>query len=409
MRGNSGFIERSAESYLPYLGHIRPYAVVLDGGAVLMVAELHGQAHELAAASERNAAARFWNGLYRNIQDDTLTVGAYLVRHQRVKDPPPRRFRNAFSADLYRTYCERVLKNRLYKNTWYLSIIVSPRVPGTGRVTGRKMSRTLARWRRRAAAPAPELLVALDDLWATLARSLEGFGLRRLGLREHNGVLFSEIAEALRLILYGEFLPVPLVSGLLGNAIYADRVIFGRRAFEIRAPGAARFGAIFGLREYMMATRPGMLDAILSLPMTLVLSQSFGFLARPDALGKLSLKTNQMVAAADKAKSQVEGLIEAQDRLASGEFTMGMHHLSLAVYGNSLAELDGHASAARSALADSGAVVVQESLGMEAAYFAQLPGNTEWRPRPGAISSRNFAHLAGFGAFPTGSLEGFWR
>lgn len=142
--------------------------------------------------------------------------------------------------------------------------------------------------------------------------------------------------------------------------------------------------------------------------MRLVLAQSFGFLARPDALGKLSLKTNQMIAAADKARSQVEGLVAAQDQLASGEWAMGTHHLSLAVYADSLPELDRHASAARSALADSGAVVLQETLGMEAAYFAQLPGNDEWRTRPGAISSRNFAHLAGFGAFPCGSPAGHW-
>ena len=45
---------------------------------------------------------------------------------------------------------------------------------------------------------------------------------------------------------------------------------------------------------------------------------------------------------------------------------------------------------------------------MEAAYFAQLPGNLGWRTRPGAISSRNFAHLAGFDAFPRGQKEGRW-
>ena len=101
-----------------------------------------------------------------------------------------------------------------------------------------------------------------------------------------------------------------------------------------------------------------------------------------------------MIAAGDKAASQIEGLGAAQDQLASGEFVMGSHHLSLAVYSDSLPELERLAGMARSELANAGAVVARESLGMEAAYFAQLPGNLDWRTRPGAIGSRNFCRIS---------------
>ena len=416
MRGDAGRAERSAEPYLPYLGHIRPDVVLLSDGSLLAMGTLHGVPHELAAEAERNAAARLLNSLWRNIADDTLTVGAHLVRHKSGDRPPAAVFRNAFSAELDEIYRDRVLEDQLYQNTWFLSLVKVPRNPVGGSPGGRSFARALARLRRRKVAAAPELLGELEDLWGAIARSLEGYDARRLGLREQGPApglrrgktVFSEIAEALRLILTGEFLPVPVVSGPLGNVIYTDRTIFGRRAYEIRAPGGSRFGAIFGFREYPATTWPGMLDAVLSLPSPLVLSQSFSFLARPDALGKLSLKANQMTAAGDKALSQIEGLGIAQDQLASGEFVMGMHHLSLAVYADSLAELDSRAGTARGELANCGAVVAQESLGMEAAYFAQLPGNLDWRTRPGAISSRNFAHLAGFDAFPRGQRQGRW-
>jgi type IV secretion system protein VirB4 len=408
MRGNAGRTERSAEPYLPYLGHVRPDVVLLFDGSVLVIGALHGLPHELAAEAERNAAARLLNSLWRNIADDTVTIGVHLVRHKRVESLPVAGFRNAFSAELDQTYRERVLEDRLYENTWFLSLVKSPRNPAGGSAGGRTLARAMSRLRGRGVAVAPELLAEMEDLWGAVARSLEAYGLRRLGLREGKQAVFSEIAEALRLILTGEFLPVPLVSGPLGNAIYTDRAIFGRRAYEIRAPGALRFGAIFGFREYPATTWPGMLDAVLTLPFPLVLSQSFSFLARPDAIGKLSLKANQMTAAGDKALSQIEGLAAAQDQLASGEFVMGTHHVSLAVYAGSLAYLDGRAGTARGELANCGAVVAQESLGMEAAYFAQLPGNLDWRTRPGAISSRNFAHLAGFDAFPRGQKQGRW-
>jgi type IV secretion system protein VirB4 len=115
-----------------------------------------------------------------------------------------------------------------------------------------------------------------------------------------------------------------------------------------------------------------------------------------------------MIGARDKATSQIAGLDEAADALASNEFVMGAHHLSLAVYGNSLAEVEDRAGRARGRLADSGAVVVEERLGLEAAFWSQLPGNIEWRTRPGTINSRNFAGLSSFDNFPAGQRRGHW-
>jgi hypothetical protein len=73
-------------------------------------------------------------------------------------------------------------------------------------------------------------------------------------------------------------------------------------------------------------------------------------------------------------------------------------------------ELTRRAGLARTRLAEAGALIAQESNpgGLEAAYFAQLPGNSQWRTRPGAINSRNFAHLANFAAFPHGARAGRW-
>ena len=332
----------------------------------------------------------------------------HLVRHQRVDDLPHAAFRNGFSAELERLYRQRVLTGRLFENTYLLSVLVSPRNPLGGTLGARKARRALARIHGHDGGVSGELLTQLEDIWSTLARSLEGYELRRCGLRARGPAQFSEIAEALRLILTGEFLPVPLVSGLLGNVIYTDRVIFGRRAYEIRAPGGSRYGAIFGFREYPPTTWPGMLAPLLALSCPLVVSQSFGFLARPDSLAMLGLRERQMVAAGDKATSQIVGLADAQDQVASSESVMGTHAFSLAVYADSLEELDRRAGAARAELANAGAVVAQESLAMEAAYFAQLPGNLSWRARPGVISSRNFAHLAGFDAFPRGQRSGRW-
>src|SRR3546814_12904728 len=58
------------------------------------------------------------------------------------------------------------------------------------------------------------------------------------------------------------------------------------------------------------------------------------------------------------------------------------------------------------ALADAGLVAAREGPALEAAFWAQLPGNFAWRARPAAITSRNFAALAPFHTYPAGRPKG---
>ncbi len=175
-------------------------------------------------------------------------------------------------------------------------------------------------------------------------------------------------------------------------------------------PAESYVGSLFSFREYPAKTRPGMLNTLLSADFPLVLSQSYSFLTRAQAQGRLSMKSSQMASAGDKAVSQMEGLAEAEDEIASNKYVMGSHHLSLAVYadGSDLKQLADRGARARARLTDAGAVVVQEGIGMEAAFWSQLPGNIEWRTRPGAINSRNFAGFSSLDNFPMGARQGWW-
>lgn len=403
MWGDSTRAERAASQYLSYIGHTGPRSVLLESGAQLAMGHVEGQAFELADHALRNARLRLLNTTYRNLADDNVTIHTHLIRHADLDAAYSHQFRSGFAQALDEAYRDKVLAGRLFRNDYFISLVVSPRSPlGTG------MASQWARLGRKIPEAAEGLARELEDQWLVLANGMEGFRVRRLAVYERDGIVFSEIAEALRLIITGRPLPVPVVSGHLGNSIYTDRVICGRRGIEIRAPDKSLFGTIFSFREYPAKTRPGMLNTLLSVPFPIVLAQSFAFVTRAQAQDRLSLKSAQMMGAQDKAVSQIAGLEEAADALASNEFVMGAHHLSLAVYGDSLATVEEHAGRARGRLADAGAVVVEERLGLEAAFWSQLPGNLEWRTRPGAINSRNFAGLSSFDNFPAGEKIGHW-
>nr|prf virB4 gene [Agrobacterium tumefaciens] len=203
MLGASGTTERSGEVYLPYVGHVSDHIVLLEDGSIMTMAHVSGMAFELEDAEMRNRRCRAFNTLLRNIADDHVSIYAHLVRHDDVPPSPARHFRSAFSASLSEAFEERVLSGKLLRNDHFLTLIVSPRA-----ALGKVRRRFTKRYRQK-----ENDLTAqtrnLEDLWHLVAGALEAYGLRRLGIREKQDVLFTEVGEALRLIMTGRFTPVP--------------------------------------------------------------------------------------------------------------------------------------------------------------------------------------------------------
>jgi type IV secretion system protein VirB4 len=401
--------EREPDTYLPYIGHAAPGVLLLDDGSLLAMLRLDGVAFETADPMEVNARHAQRNILLRNIASERIVLATHVVRSLADgTDYPQAECKSAFARELDAAYRNRLMANRLFRNELFLSVVL--RSASSAGVTEGNIAALFARRKRgdRSRAASPANLETLGNVVSTLVYELDAYGARPLLMREENGIMFSELAEALRLVLTGEHLPVPLVNGHLGGAIYTDRVIVGREAIEIRGPGGSTYAAGFGLREYPASTWPGMFDTVLGAPYRCVLTQSFGFLNKQAAQNIMSRKQNQMVTAQDKAASQTAALTDAADMLASNAFAMGDHHLTLVTFADGLENLRQVASRARRDLAESGAVIVREDLALEAAYWAQLPGNMKLRTRPGAISSRNFAAMASLHNYPTGVARGHW-
>jgi type IV secretion system protein VirB4 len=343
------------------------------------------------------------NTLLRNIADDGVALWSVILR-RRGRDYPEGSFDNTFAAQLDAKYRARMVGDELYSNRLFVCVV---REPG---VDVAHTARQLLGLFNKASKANTEVdsghLKRHKDTMVSLVTGLSPLRPRVLGLVEQDGILFSEPSEVLHRLAGGRQAAVPLTDGTVCGAIYQDRVIFGRETAEIRHENGTRYAAVYGFREYPSQTRPGMLNDILTAPHELALVQSFRFIAKAQAREIMSRKQNQMVSAQDKAVSQVAELSDALDDLESNVFTLGEHHLSVAIYADSIKALADHMGRARAALTSGGAVVVREDLGLEAAWWAQLPGNFKYRARSGSITSRNFAALSPLHGFPAGQRDG---
>ena len=395
--------ELEPETFIPYVRHVNGTTVALDSRALMVMIGLAGVSFETADALDLNGLHRDLNTLYRNIADERLALWTHVIR-RRDNSYPEGVFANPFAATLNAKYRDRMVREELFRNDLYLTLLWHP-----GRDPADKFVTLLSRLRaarRQSIELDGDALKQLDDKVVDVIAGLKRFEPRVLSLYEEDGLILSEPSEVLHQIIGGRSEPVPLTEGRISSAIYSDRVIIGRETVEIRHEAESRYAGIFSFKEYPATTRTGMLDGILTAPFELVLTQSFAFMSKADARAIMGRKQNQMVSAGDKAASQVEELSEAMDELESNRFTMGEHHLTLSVFASSVKRLAENLAKARSHLTNGGAVVAREDLGLEAAWWAQLPGNFRYRARSGAITSRNFAALSPFHSYPVGEKDG---
>lgn len=406
--------ERTAAEHIPYTAHVAPEVVKTRAGDYLQAVRLAGASFESADDEQLNAWHERLNVLWRNLAGPGLAIWTHLVRRPQSASMRPTSA-GGFADVLTAGYCARLAGESLMLNELYLTLCYRP---AAGLAAG-----ALARLRVPARAAQPELalgeaLSACLKLRQTVCAALTVYDPEVLAAYRCGRTWCSSLLEYLAQLVNGEWQRVPLPEGPVSEALTSARLLFGSEAVEYRLPATTRVGAFLGIKEYPTPSVVGMFNRLLSAPFPLVLTQSFAFLSRAAAQGLLQRQYWRMTNAGDLAVSQATQLKAALDGLSSNEFVMGEHHFSLQV----LAELDPaaaaaspalrlrslneHVARARALLADTGMAVAREDLGLEAAFWAQLPGNFALRPRRAAITSRNLAAMAPFHNYPCGRARG---
>lgn len=394
--------EQEPKRFLPYSRHIDDHVIALDDGSLLTMFRLDGMAFETADRSDLNSWHENLNSILRNSADERVAWWTHTVR-RRTDTYPDGAFRSEFARDLNETYRGRVTSERMFVNELYLSIVMRPAVGAADKLAVAFKNLVSKQARVDALAKVDEEdLQRFNERASETAKLLGRLSPKRLGLYEFDDLLFSEPLEVLELIMMGAYRRIPLVRGHLGSALYGERLIFGREAVEIRAHDRSRFLGLFGIREYPSRTRPGMLDSLLNADFEFVMTHSFAFLGKNDGMTRLIRKRRQLGSTDDEAVSQAEALYDAANDLADNHFVMGEHHFSIAVFGDTVRQLNDNVSSARAALSDAAMVSARETSANEAAFWSQLPGNFTWRARPSVITSRNFAAMSPFHTFPAG-------
>jgi type IV secretion system protein VirB4 len=404
-RRASATLESQAGDKLPYARHIDDYTIQTRDGLLLQFVHLAGLPFETADSEEINYRKALREGALRGLASSRFAVYHHIVRRE-VSPELVGEFGDDFSRALDDAWRRRLATKKLYVNELYLTVVRRPlqgkvgMLEGLFRTFGGRAS-PLAQSAR--AVDLRELSAARKMLLATLAP----YGARALKVYDTPNGPCSEALEFLSSLYNGEMRQILLPQADLGRYLPYRRISFGAETVELSRAGQLErgFAAILSIKEYPPQTAPGMLDDLLRLPHELTVSQSFGFIDRQASLGRMNLVLRRMRSADDEAASLRQGMVDAKDDVAAGRAAFGEHHLTVTVWAKTPQALNEAVAEVQSSFIDMGIIAVREDINLEAAFWAQFPGNFKDIARRALISTANFAGFASGHNFPIGQVD----
>ncbi|HEV2501784.1 MAG TPA: VirB4 family type IV secretion/conjugal transfer ATPase [Mesorhizobium sp.] len=399
--------ERPMATHIPYLRHVSDTVINLESGALLAVVKLDGLFFQTEDQAELNMRSVVQNTMIRALGSSRFSLWSTVIRRQ-VESELAGVFDDPFCELLNRRYMDQLRKKRMFTNELYLTIVRSGMRGALG--AGETVKRLFDRAGGRPVQDEKlrESVTELEDLVGNITNELQKYGARALGIAYRNGEPYSEPSEFFNTVLTcGVPRRMRLPRMGLRNYVGTSRLHFGKRTMQAQAAidDESRFGAMLSVKEYPPFTGPGMLDGLLQVNHEFILTQSFTIADKPIAMERIS-RLQRQIAASDEAGSSVETDIDhALNSLMNQEAVFGFHHLTLLCLSRDLDGVSKSVSELGACLTDMNINWLREDVNLEAAFWAQLPGNHSYIARNAMLSSANFAGLSSMHNFATGQID----
>lgn len=393
--------EETTASFIPYSSHVTKNAVKLASGDYIQTIRVQGAAHESADVQDINAWHDQLNGFMRNIASANVAVWSHVVRRE-YGEYPGGEFAPGFCRDFNEKYRKHMAGDRMLVNELYLTVVYRPQPIKVAKLLDLFSKKDPKEMQQRQL----DELEALHDLTSSALAALDRYDPELLGCYEHKGTMFSEVLEFLAFLVDGEWRRFPLPRSEIRDVLCTSRPFFGKGGLmSVKGPTRTQYAGIVTIQEYPAITCPGILNDLLGMPFEFVLAQSFSFLTKSVAVGRMKRQQARLINAGDVAVSQVDDIDDALDDLTSNRFVMGAHSLSLVIKADDQKALSDNINEAGSALSDAGMKWAREEAAIAGAFWAQLPGNFDYRVRVGDITSRNFAGFSSLHNYPIGRIR----
>jgi len=399
--------EYSESNFIPYEGMYNENILTTKDKELLVVLRVRGFSFETADDEDVDMKKNVRNTLFKSIASAEIALWFHTIRRKEVAHCDGE-FKGKFCEYMDQAWENKHIQSESFVNELYITIILRKDTQGAAAGISNVFSSISSagdkgaenyKFRQRAK--------DMEEMAVRLASSLKDYDPEVLGVRETDHGVYSEVLEFFGTVVNcGNYSPMLLPNSSISSYLPTNRLYFGKRAIEAKAPdGNSKFAGSISVVEYPTKTNAGMLDSFLQLPFELIISQIYEFQDRQNAVSKMSLHQRRMASAGDKAQSQMLELTDAMDMASGGHIAFGLHALNILVIENDMKSLESALSLCYGELVNTGVNPSRETFNLQASYWSQLPANFEYNARGSLINTLNLAGFASLHNYPTGKAN----
>lgn len=388
---------------IPFSYHLTESVITNKNGEFFSVIKMDGRSHQTMSKEDVVRWTKELNMTLKSQCSEKIELYSYVVR-RKEESYPESSFKNVFACEFNDKYRDLFSGGKLYVNELYLCILYRPFSNAiiSGMAKKSKMTtEEIERWQK-------ESTNIVNSVCESFLKSLKYYRCELLKAEERNGYLYSKPIEFFTYIANGEWSPVPLSRDRLCEDVSKSQIHFSKNS-EIAACHNYKKTDYFGLVEivdYDNETVPGHLNWLLEADFELVITNSFAAISSSAAEGQLKRHKKHLEDAQDVGKTQIRQIDDALDQLKNGDWIMGEHHCTVQVRGDSARMVRDRMGDIIEDLGRCGLKCKPLDRALEAGFFAQFPGNRQYRPRPAPITSLNFLSFSSFHNFLVGKAKG---
>jgi type IV secretion system protein VirB4 len=378
--------------FIPYSSHLNENTLITKDGALVRIFKLDGTSFETKDNDDLTLAHNRLNSLYKGLSENNISLWSHVIR-RKINASMNSQFNDAFSQHFDHCY-NASFGESIMVNELYLTVVQRDETHAIKKKVQNNLDAIKKKIRLR--------LSDFDQYCHRLEANLEDYKISALSIRGH----ISEPLTFINYLLTGQWQRIRKPCGEISTAIGNARVAIDTDTIELQSNGQSKYLQGVDIKEYCNDSVTGMFDQLLYVDYEFILTQSFSFFTKKIATNYLETRKRRLSSSGDGAYTQIAALTLAKNDLTDGQFAMGEYHFSLMVMGDDRDAVKRHRSNAQKILSDIDMLSAPISIATDAAFFAQLPANWQYRPRVAGLTSRNFASFSPFHNFLIGKKDG---
>lgn len=394
------------QDFIPYVCHYDPNTILTKDGELLQIIRISGF-HESVSTEVISLREAIRKSILDHVKENGFAMWFTTIRRKK-NIVPDGDFDEAFCGYINQTWIDQNKWDDQYVNELYISIIIEGLDTSISNYESLFRSLSYSSTKKLHSKYLSESHEKLTYLTNQIINDTKEYGAKLLGLREWNGVIYSEPMRLFGKIinLYEERYPITFDD--ISEKMLSHHIAFGDYSIEVLGKNNKNYATMLSIKEYSEIIND-QLDNILQLPFEFIITQSFDFIQHGKDLENYKYQDYILNVSQDhelKSILDLESIVEEKKGLPTD---YGEIQTTFMIIGHTKKELENDIELIIERFSELGIAVVRENIFAEHCFWSQLPANFAFIRRQKTIDLDEVAGFAALYNFPAGKLlENHW-